>query len=136
MAFVADASIALAWYFKDEATEKTEILREKLQSEELYVPSHWPLEVTNALLAAQRRGRVSSDELRHLIADLRALPSEVDRHTDQTAWSSTIDLAEIHNLTAYDAAYLELAARRSVSLATLNKALAAAALASGVQVLV
>lgn len=136
MAFVADASITLAWYFKDEATERTKELREKLQSEELYVPSHWPLEVTNALLAARRRGRVTASELRALLADLRALPSEVDPHTDQMAWSATIDLAETHNLTTYDAAYLELAMRKSVSIATLDKALAAAAQTGGVQVLV
>lgn len=136
MAFVADASIALAWYFKNDATERTKDLREKLQSEELYVPSHWPLEVTNALLAARRRGRVTASELRALLADLRALPSEVDPLTDQMAWSATIDLAETHNLTTYDAAYLELAMRKSVSIATLDKALAAAAQAGGVQVLV
>jgi predicted nucleic acid-binding protein len=135
MAFVADASIALAWYFKDEATKRTEALRDSLQFEELYVPSHWALEVTNALTAAWRRGRVSGQELRFLLTDLRALPSEVDRHTDQMAWSSIVDLAETHNLTTYDAAYLELAARRSVPLATLDKALAAAAEVSGVQIL-
>jgi len=135
MAFVADASVALAWYFKDEATKGTEALREKLQSEDLHVPSHWPLEITNALLAAQRRGRVTASELRALLADLRALPTEVDPHTSHMTWGAIMDFAESHQLATYDAAYLELAVRKSVPLATLNKPLAAAAVASGVKVL-
>lgn len=127
MAFVVDASVALAWYFPDEATKKTDDLREQLVTDAVHVPAHWPLEVTNALLAAKRRGRIKPRELKSILGDLCQLPDEVDAHTERMAWSSTVELAEKHGLTTYDAAYLELAIRKSLPLATLDKALAAAA---------
>jgi len=135
MAFVVDASVALAWYFPDEATEKTDDLREQLVTDAAHVPAHWPLEVANALLAAKRRGRIKPRELKNILGDLCQLPEEVDAHTDRMAWSSTVELAEKYGLTTYDAAYLELAIRKSLPLATLDKALATAARKAGVSLL-
>ncbi len=132
MAFVADASMTLAWYLHDEDTESADWVRERLLREGLCVPAHWALEVCGALLAAVRRGRITMLELRELASDLRLLPETIDYQTDAAAWSTTLDLAEEHRLTISDAAYLELALRRKLPLATLDKQLHGAALALGV----
>lgn len=131
MAFVADASITLAWYLRDENAETANRVRERLLSEGICVPAHWALEVSNALLAAVRRGRITIQELRELVPDLRLLPEMVDHQTDDAAWSATLDLAEAHRLTIYDAAYLELAVRRKLPLATLDRHLHTAARTAG-----
>lgn len=131
MAFVADASIALAWYFGDEDSEPANRVRERLLDEEICVPAHWPLEVVNALLAALRRQRINQRELRELIDDFRRLPGLIDEQAGVSAWSATAELALEHGLTSYDAAYLELALRLDLPLATLDKALAKAARAAG-----
>lgn len=131
MAFVADASIALAWYFCDEHSATANRVRERLIDEEVCVPAHWPLEVVNALLAALRRKRIDERELRQLIDDFRRLPDLIDEQTHASAWSKTAELALEYGLTSYDAAYLELALRLNLPLATLDKALADAAQSAG-----
>lgn len=131
MAFVADASMTLAWYLRDEDTPFANRVRERLLEEGICVPMHWALEICNALLAAARRGRITLAELRELVPDLRLLPEAIDQQTDAAVWSATLRLAEVHGLTLYDAAYLELALRRDLPLATLDKQLHAAALAAG-----
>jgi len=136
MAFVVDASVTLSWYFPDEATDHTDALRERLLSDALHVPAHWSLEVTNALLTARRRGSIKPRELKNILGDLSQLADEVDTHTDRMAWSATVALAEKHGLTTYDAAYLELALRKALPLATLDEALAAAARKAGVAILI
>ncbi|WP_409408999.1 type II toxin-antitoxin system VapC family toxin [Acidithiobacillus ferriphilus] len=132
MSFVADASVTLAWYLRDEDVESANRVRERLLGEGICVPAHWALEVCNALLAAARRGRITMLELRELVPDLRLLPETIDHQTDAAAWSATLGIAEEHRLTIYDAAYLELALRRKLRLATLDKRLHGAALALGV----
>ncbi|MBU2743233.1 MULTISPECIES: type II toxin-antitoxin system VapC family toxin [Acidithiobacillus] len=132
MTFIADASMTLAWCFRDETAEFPNRVRERLLVEGLCVPAHWALEVCNALLAGARRGRITMPELRELLPDLRLLPEAIDHQTDAAAWSATLDLADEHGLTIYDAAYLELALRKKLPLATLDKQLLAAALAVGV----
>jgi len=127
MAFVVDASVTLAWYFPDEASDQTDALRERLVTEGVHVPAHWSLEVTNALVAAWRRGRIKPREMKQILGDLRRLAEEVDPETGRMAWSATVELAERYRLTTYDAAYLELAIRKALPLATLDTALAAAA---------
>lgn len=131
MAFVADAAIALAWYFPDENSPTANRVRERLVDERVCVPVHWSLEVVNALFAALRRQRINERELRELIDDFRRLPDWVDEQTGASAWSKTADLALEHGLTSYDAAYLELALRLDLPLATLDKTLAKAAVAAG-----
>ena len=97
-------------------------------------PAHWALEVCNALLVATRHGRITIQEMSELLPDLRLLPETVDHQTDAAAWSTTLDLAKAHGLTLYDAAYLELALRRELPLATLDKRLYGAAIAAGVAI--
>lgn len=131
MAFVADASIALAWYFRDEDSATANLVRDRLLEEDICVPAHWPLEVVNALFSALRRQRINQRELRELIEDFRRLPGLIDQQTGVSAWSATVELALEHGLTSYDAAYLELALRLDLPLATLDKALSNAVRSAG-----
>jgi predicted nucleic acid-binding protein len=99
------------------------------------VPVHWPLEVANALLMAVRRARIDAGFRDAALRDLAALPIVLDPETSSRAWHDTLRLADAHRLTAYDAAYLELAHRRALPLATLDAELRAAARAFGVTLL-
>jgi predicted nucleic acid-binding protein len=135
MSFVVDSSIALTWCFQDEATAAADALLLRLTDDGAYAPSLWPLEVLNALMTAQRRGRISSLERQDRVALLQALPIMLDRETAGQAWTLTNLLAERHGLTLYDAAYLELAQRLNLPLATLDADLARATSDLGIQVL-
>ena len=132
MAFVLDCSVTMAWIFQDEATEATDRLRDALLDTRAFVPALWPIETANALLAATRRGRVAQDEWPGIRAHLDALPIEVDPVSASRTWSATLDLADAHALSVYDAMYLELAVRMQMPLATLDRALLGAARSAGV----
>ena len=97
-----------------------------------HVPQLWHLEVSNVLLTGLRRSRYSHEMLKEFLADLAAIEVVVDEQTPKQAWSAVVDLAIRYNLTSYDAAYLELAARLRLPLATLDKALVRAAEAEAV----
>lgn len=96
------------------------------------VPAHWPLEVANGLQMAVRRGRIDTVFRSECLRELAAIPITLDQETVDRAWSETIALADTYGLTIYDAAYLELALRRDLPLATHDKALLSAAQGSGV----
>jgi predicted nucleic acid-binding protein len=96
------------------------------------VPSLWLLEVTNILLVGERRGRNTVEQSKEFWETLQALPIEIEEYSLEQCSSSIFDLARTHNLSAYDASYLDLAQRRSLPLATLDKRLMAAAKACGV----
>ena len=130
MAFVLDCSVAMAWVFPDEATEATARLLESLIDDRAYVPSLWPVEVAGVLLAATRRGRIAEEEWPAVCANLEALPIEIDPVSPSRVWGATLDLARQHNLSAYDAMYLELAVRLQIPLATLDRNLRVAGLAA------
>lgn len=132
-AFVIDASATLAWCFSDEASDATNALLTRLQKgDEALVPAHWPAEVTNALLVAVRRRRISSQDARRFLEDADLLPIRIELVTQQLVRLHILPLAEKHALTVYDAAYLELAMRQALPLATLDNDLRQAARASGV----
>lgn len=120
MAFVLDSSVALAWLLPDEGDEAVAALADRLLQESVFVPTIWPLEVANALLMAQRRSRIKADDLARMIAALSALPIEIDQDTGANAFTGVLALARQFGLTTYDAAYLELAKRRTLPLATLD----------------
>ena len=131
--FVVDASATLPWCFADEATDATNALLARLKTgDAALVPGHWPTEVANALLIAVRRGRINLQDAQQFLEDLDALPIRIDPTTPKLARLHIMPLAEKHMLTIYDAAYLELALRQSVPLATLDDDLRKAAIASGV----
>lgn len=131
--FVLDGSIALCWYFKDEANPYADAVRNSLTGARAFVPTLWPLEVANALVVAERRGRSTEAQATAWLGLIGRLPIELDDQTSARAWTDTLGLARAHKLSAYDAAYLELALRRGVPLATLDAPLAAAAANVGVQ---
>lgn len=134
MAFVLDCSVTMAWLFPDEATEATDQLRDSIVESRAFVPSLWPVEVANVLLAATRRGRVGVDEWPQICAHLELLPIEIDPVSTSRVWGTVLEIANRHGLSVYDAMYLELASRIRMPLATLDRALVAAGRAAGVDV--
>ena len=131
--FVLDASVTLAWCFEDEASEWTDLLLARLKAgDQATVPAHWPVEVVNALLVAIRRGRIPREKGTRFFEDLCALPIPVDPKSTESAFDRVFPLAEQHGLTIYDAAYLELATREGIPLATLDSDLQRGARAAGV----
>ena len=131
---VIDASVALAWCFRDERTEATAKLLERVQTDAAAVPSLWHLEVANVLALAERRRRITPAESTELIALLETLEIVVDEETPSHAFGRVLDLARQERLTAYDAAYLELAMRLGIPLASKDDNLCDAAERVGVSV--
>ena len=133
-AFVLDGSVTMAWYFVDELNPYADSVLSDLESGRAVVPSLWPLEVANTVLVGERRKRSTEAQATAWLAILDTLSIEVDRETTSHAWRGTLALARSQNLSAYDAAYLELAMRRGLPLATLDGKLKNAALAVGVSI--
>ena len=100
-----------------------------------HVLSLWLWETTNVLVQAERRGRITATAVRTFLGLLATLPIEIDPATAATAWHDTLALARLHQLTTYDAAYLELALRSTLPLASRDRALLAAATQEGVPLL-
>jgi predicted nucleic acid-binding protein len=132
---VIDASVALAWCFKDEGNEATARLLERVQTDAAAVPSLWHPEVANVLALAERRRRITPAESAELIALLETFEIVVDEETLARAFTRVLDLAREERLTAYDAAYLELAMRLGLPLASKDGDLCDAAERLGVSVL-
>jgi predicted nucleic acid-binding protein len=135
VSLVLDSSATLAWIYDEETTEAIRALFDRVADEGAMVPALWRLEVANSLTVAIRRHRIDAEFRRAALADLALLDISTDQHTDGQAWSGTLHLADRYRLTVYDAAYLELAQRREVPLATLDKDLRAAAQAAGTALL-
>lgn len=133
--FVLDCSIAASWCFEDEADPAVDTLLDDLKVQGAAVPSLWPLEVTNVLLQAERRGRITMATVDGRLAAFAALPITVDTTSWLRTSAAILALARLHGLTTYDAAYLELATRQRLPLATKDKALRRAAAAVGVGLL-
>jgi predicted nucleic acid-binding protein len=131
-AFVLDCSIALAWCFPDEKAPYPRSVLDALLDLPAVVPALWRLEVANCLLVGERRKRSTAADTATWLPFLQALPVTVDGETTSRAWNDTLGLARNHNLSVYDAAYLELSLRRGLPLATLDDKLAQAAKACGV----
>lgn len=135
MSLVLDCSATMAWVYGDETTEAVRAVFEAVGNDGAWVPALWRLEVANVLEMGVRRSRHNAAFRDATLADLTLLPIKLDPETDQHAWGVTARLAAGHRLTLYDAAYLELARRRDVPLATLDRELRGAALAEGVRLL-
>jgi predicted nucleic acid-binding protein len=129
---VIDSSISIAWCFPDEQDEYSQAVLDALTSERACVPDHWHLEVANTLLVGERRKRSTQANTVTWLGFLAALPIVVDEESSAHAFGNTLSLARDHGLSAYDAAYLELAMRRGLPLATLDDKLKTAAAAAGV----
>ncbi|MBV8357296.1 MAG: type II toxin-antitoxin system VapC family toxin [Deltaproteobacteria bacterium] len=135
MSVVIDASITLSWYFEDERTPAANAVLDQVTAAGAVVPSLWKLETANGLQVAMRRQRVDAAFRERALVHLARLPITIDVDTDTYAWTTTLQLADRFQLTLYDAAYLELAQRRALPLATLDTELRAAAKALGLTLL-
>ncbi|HEX5234697.1 MAG TPA: type II toxin-antitoxin system VapC family toxin [Silvibacterium sp.] len=132
MPFVLDASVVTSWALSDENEPAATAALMRARKDSCAVPALWRFEIRNALLMAERRKRLSGAETNKFLHELAGLHIDEDFSTDETA---LLRLARHHNLTVYDAAYLELAWRRSIPLATLDRVLARAARAEKVPVI-
>ena len=124
----------MAWVFADEASPETDRLRESLIDGRAFVPALWPIEVGNVLWVATSRGRITRDEWTRVRNSLNGLPVEIEPVSAGRVWEAVLTLADEHGLSVYDAMYLELALRMQLPLATLDRRLAAAAIAKGIEV--
>ncbi len=134
--FVVDASVALCWYFEEQKTAYTETVFDCLaRGDEALVPALWPLEVVNSLIVAVRQKGISAAQFETFLQDLKDLPVVVDIDGLKRVYSSIARLSQQHQLSSYDAAYLDLAVAEGLPLATLDKNLVAAAKRAGVELL-
>ncbi|MGA8529078.1 MAG: type II toxin-antitoxin system VapC family toxin [Acidobacteriaceae bacterium] len=132
MSFVVDASVAAVWGLSDENHPSADAARQRLESDPAIVPAIWWFELRNTFLVNERRGRVSPAETAGFLRVISRLPIHQDRNPEE---QRLLSLARTHRLTIYDAAYLELAQREGIPLATLDAALTDAAKAEGVPLL-
>jgi predicted nucleic acid-binding protein len=133
--FIVDASVSLTWCFADEWTNEAEALLDRAKAEAVLVPSIWPMEMANMLVMALRRNRIEQRDLEMAIMLLERLEIEVDPEAATRAFAEIVALARQFRLTSYDAAYLDLALREGLPLATRDTHLASAARRAGVEVI-
>ncbi len=137
MDFVLDNSVAMRWLLESEKPSDqlyAESVLLTLSDTDALVPSLWHLEASNVLLSAEKRGEIHSGEVETFLSHLESLPIYVDAHTAQQAFNRTHALARAFKLSNYDAAYLELALREGLPMATLDKDLIKAAKKSNVPI--
>ena len=133
--FVADASVAVAWVHPGQATPETASMLEAIAGgATIEVPAIWPLEVANALTLLVRRRKLTEGDRRLGVSRLRELPVTVDHDMAAFAFTTLSDLALAHDLSVYDAAYLELAQRRKLVLGCKDGPLRDAARQCGVKI--
>jgi predicted nucleic acid-binding protein len=132
MPLVIDASLVAAWHFPDERSALGDSIMARLESDSARMPALWWFEVRNVLLIGERRGRTMREHSERFLDFLRGLPIEIAPLPKELA---VLSLARRHQLSFYDAAYLELAQRERIALATLDRALARAAVTEGVELI-
>lgn len=130
MTFVLDNSVVTGWYVGNQATPYTEAIALKLQEDRAIVPALWEREIANVLRTACLRQALNARDAQEVLAQILSLPIEVDRHL--TSPAELLALALRYGLTSYDAAYLDVALRLQVPVATQDGALRDAAVACGV----
>jgi predicted nucleic acid-binding protein len=122
--FVLDASVVLTWCFPDENAGLAQHVAHRFkQGDTALAPSFWPHEVLNALLAGEKRKRISKEMIRSFLDDLAVLPVTLEQIPAGIVFDRVQSLSRKHGLTAYDAAYLDLALENGLALATLDEAL-------------
>jgi predicted nucleic acid-binding protein len=131
--FVVDASVVMAWCFEDESDRYADSVLDLLVDFEAIVPSIWPLEVANVLLVAERRKRLTEAASLQFVKMLRELPITIDHESSERAFSEILFVGRQQGLSAYDAAYLELAMREGTPLATRDEKLRKASEKCGVK---
>ena len=129
---VVDCSVTMAWCFEDECDDLADAVLDRLADGEAWVPSLWPLEVANVLVAAERRRRLTAADSARFVELLMGLPIVVDDRSHERALSQVLAAARQLGISVYDASYLELAMRLGATLATRDTQLSAAATTAGV----
>ena len=129
---VLDASLTLAWCFPDESADYADAILQSTTRFDVFVPSIWALEVANALVVAERRGRITQAQTARIILLLRELPIRIDNSTMDASFGQVVALARSANLSAYDASYIELALRLCLPIATIDARLQLAAQSLGI----
>ena len=132
MTLVVDGSLIVAGYLPDETSDLVAAVIRRVARSGALAPVHWPGETANAFSVAVRRGRISTSDRDMTLSKVAELGIEIDPETNVHIWGATLRLADLYGLTVYDAAYLELAQRRRMPLATLDGPLAEAARKAGV----
>ena len=133
--FVLDCSVVMAWCFEDEADTYADSVLSLLTESEAIVPCIWPLEVANVLLVAERRKRLTEAASHQFTGLLSELPITIDYESPDRAMSEILFLGRQQGLSSYDAAYLELAMREGIPLATRDKRLRKVSGKCGVKVI-
>ncbi len=129
MGLILDNSVVSGWYLASQASDYTRFIAKRLQDDRALVPAIWELEFTNVLRSACIRGRLNAEQAQGIVVQIGTLPIDVDRMP--VLRSEVLALALRFSLSSYDAAYLELALRKQLPLATQDEDLRAAAIASG-----
>lgn len=130
--FVIDTSVVMSWCFMDERNQYADVILDLLEAATAFAPSIWPLEVGNVLLVAERRKRLSEADSVRFITLLSELPIIIEQEPPERMIHEILALAREHKLSSYDASYLDLAMRKGLSIATIDKNLIAAATRSRV----
>ena len=133
--FVVDNSVVMSWCFKDETNNYADSVLDRLTELVAVVPSIWPLEVVNVLLVAERQKRLSESDSIRFLTLLSQLPIFVEYERSEMM-KELLALARSHNLSSYDASYLDLAMRKGVPIATLDNKLIEAAKRIDVPILI
>jgi predicted nucleic acid-binding protein len=134
-ALIIDCSITMVWCFADEFTAAVQEVQDRLATEAALVPAHWPLEVANVLAMAERRNRISALDATQFVKLLGAFDIQIDEESPSRAFGHVLPLCRSQSLTSYDAAYLDLALRSQLPIATLDDDLRRAASGLGVDLL-
>ncbi len=133
--WVIDSSIGFAWVHPNQATEATTSLLHGENLQRLFIPALWFIEMANGLLVLQKRKKMTADERVVAMETLRTLNLTVDEDAGRSAVGAAVALAEEHDLSVYDAIYLELVLRRKLHLASRDEALIRAAKRCGLKTL-
>lgn len=130
MAFVVDNSVVMGWLLPAQATAYTRRILQRVRREQMIVPSLWSVELANVMIVRQRRGAMTAAQVHGALQRVQRLKIAID--SERVAPANLVAIGERHGLSAYDAAYLELAQRRGIPLATEDDQLKRAARAAGV----
>jgi predicted nucleic acid-binding protein len=125
--FVVDNSVVMTWCFQDEVNPYADAVLDSLAGMVAVVPAIWTLEVTNVLLVAERKGRLHEADSIRFLSLLSQLPIVVDRSWPERTMKDLLAIGREHQLSSYDSAYIELAMRQGLPIATLDRKLLAAA---------
>jgi predicted nucleic acid-binding protein len=132
-AFVLDASVTLSWYFEGESDAYADGVADQFPDVQAIVPAVWPLEIANAVIMGERRKRGTVVTAAQFAANLSALPIAVDEAMLSRVFNEILAIARAHNLSVYNASYVELAVPAGITLASMDNELRAAAAALGVR---